>query len=96
MEDRAHAEYNQQQYEHEVLAEFGTEEMGVFDKNALDEAREQLFYTYEPLTNLQIRRLGDGKKPLQFIFNDGDRAPQNMYRTVGVKNSPIVLDTLIA
>lgn len=99
MEDRARAEYNQQQYEHEVLAEFGTEEMGVFDKNALDEAREQLFYTYEPLTNLQIRRLEDGRKPLQFIFNDGDRAPQNMYRTAGVdfdkyqaSSSIVVLD----
>ena len=99
MEDRARAEYNQQQYEHEVLAEFGTEEMGVFDKTALDEAREQLFYTYDPLTNLQIRRLEDGKKPLQFIFNDGDRAPQNLYRTAGVdfdkyqaSSSIVVLD----
>ena len=99
MEDRARKEYNQQQYEHEVLAEFGTEETGVFNKDALDRAREQLFYTYNPLTNIQIRRLEDGQKPLQFIFNDGDRAPQNLYRTVGVdfdkyqsSSSIIVLD----
>ena len=83
MEDRARAEYNQQQYEHEILAEFGTEEAGVFDKNALDAARQELWYTYAALTPTQQRMIPQGVRPLQFIFSKGDRAPQNMWRTVG-------------
>ena len=86
LDDRAKAEFSQVEYEHEILAEFGTEEMGVFNKDKLDEARTKMFYTYDKLSNLQIRRLGDGPKPLQFIFRDGDRAPQNLYRTMGVDN----------
>jgi len=85
MEDRARQEYNQIQYEHEVLAEFGTEEAGVFNKDALDAARNKMYYTYDPLTNLQIKKCEElGKRPLEFIYRAGDRAPQNLYRTVGV------------
>ena len=83
MEIRTRAELTQQEYEHEVLAEFGTEEVGVFDKDALDDARRQLFYTYEPLNILQERALEGKAKPLTFIFKKGDRAPQNLIRTVG-------------
>ena len=99
MEQRARAEYSQQQYEHEVLAEFGTEEAGVFNKDALDRARQQMFYTYDRLTDLQIKRLGSGPKPLEYIYNEGDRAPFNLYRTVGIdwdkygaSSSIVVLD----
>lgn len=99
MEQRARAEYSQQQYEHEVLAEFGTEEAGVFNKDALDRARQQMFYTYDRLTDLQIKRLGNGPKPLEYIYNEGDRAPFNLYRTVGIdwdkygaSSSIVVLD----
>lgn len=100
MEDRAKQEYNDIQYEHEVLAEFGTEEAGVFSKEALDLARNEMYYTYEPLTNLQIKRCEKlNLRPLEFIYRDDDRAPQNLYRTCGVdfdkfqaSSSIIVLD----
>ena len=83
MEIRTRAELTQQEYEHEVLAEFGTEEVGVFDKDALDDARRQLFYTYDPLNVLQEKALEGKAKPLTFIFKSGDRAPQNLIRTCG-------------
>ena len=84
MEVRARAEFTQQEYEHEVLAEFGTEEMGVFNKDALDLARRQLFYTYEPLNRIQERALEGKQKPLMFIFDRDRRAPQSLIRTLGV------------
>lgn len=84
MEARARAEFTQQEYEHEVLAEFGTEEMGVFNKDALDLARKQLFYTYEPLNRIQERALEGKQKPLMFLFDRERRAPQSLIRTLGV------------
>lgn len=89
MEIRARAEFTQQEYEHEVLAEFGTEEMGVFNKDALDLARRQLFYTYESLNRLQERALEGKQKPLMFLFDRERRAPQSLIRTVGIDNIPI-------
>ena len=38
MEDQFRAELTQSQYEHEILAEFGTEEAGVFSKDKVDKA----------------------------------------------------------
>lgn len=84
MEIRARAEFTQQEYEHEVLAEFGTEEMGVFNKDALDLARRQLFYTYESLNRLQEHALEGKQKPLMFLFDRERRAPQSLIRTLGV------------
>ena len=84
MEDQAKAEHSQQQYEHEILAEFGTEETGVFNKDCLDFARQQMFYTYSPLTDSQIRSLPEGQYPVEYIYRGGQHAPLNMFRTVGV------------
>ena len=38
MESQAKKQYSQVAYEHEFLAEFGTETVGVFNKEYLDEA----------------------------------------------------------
>ena len=87
MEARARAELTQSEYEHEVLAEFGTEEMGVFNKEDIDRSMRQLWYTYEPLNRLQERSIEGQQKPLSFIFSKENHAPQSLLRTVGVKIS---------
>lgn len=89
MEVRARAEFTQQEYEHEVLAEFGTEELGVFNKDALDIARRQMFYAYEPLNRLQERALEGKAQPLMMVYDIKHKAPQSLLRTVGVDRIPI-------
>lgn len=90
MEIRAKAELTQQEYEHEVLAEFGTEEMGVFNKDDLDFAQRQLFYTYEPLNKLQERALEGKQHPLFMIYDKKHRAPQSLIRTAGIDWDAII------
>ena len=82
MEAQVRREYNQVQYEHEVLAEFGTEEQGVFNKDALDLATRQMLYAYDKLQPYQLRNLD--ANPQYFIFTDKQRAPYNVFRCVGV------------
>ena len=57
---------------------------GVFNKDCLDFARQQMFYTYSPLTDSQIRSLPEGQYPVEYIYRGGQHAPLNMFRTVGV------------
>lgn len=84
MDERNHAELTPSAYEHEILAEFGTEESGVFPKDKVDAARQQMLYTYTRLSDSQLSRFG-GHFPLSFVYeNDNDRAPQNVFRCVGV------------
>lgn len=99
MEARARAELTQQEYEHEVLAEFGTEELGVFNKEDIDKAARQLWYTYELLNKMQERSIEGQQPPLSFVFSRENPAPQSLLRTVGVDfdkfqagSSLIVLD----
>lgn len=99
MDLKNRAELTASGYEHEILAEFGTEEAGVFPKDKLDAAMRQMFYTYDPLTTNQIRGLPKGSVPLEFIYGDHDRAPANIFRCAGVdfdkfqaSSSIIVLD----
>lgn len=99
MDDQNRAELTPSAYDHEILAKFGTEEAGVFPKDKVDAARQKMFYTYTKLTDSQLRNFG-GQYPLSFVYeNDNDRAPQNIFRTVGVdfdkfqaSSSIIVLD----
>ena len=49
MEDQFRAELTQSQYEHEILAEFGTEEAGVFSKDKVDKAMTYQYYTYDKI-----------------------------------------------
>ena len=57
MEDQFRAELTQSQYDHEILAIFGTEEAGVFDKNKLDKALTFKYYTYDKLTENDKRKI---------------------------------------
>ena len=99
MEARFRREFTDIQYEHEVLAEFGTEEAGVFNKDKVDAAMHRDYYAYNPLTILQERALEGNKLPKLFLYDEQHRAPSNVFRCVGVdfdkfqaSSSIIVLD----
>ena len=99
MEDQFRAELNDSQYDHEILAIFGTEETGVFNKEKVDAARQQEYYAYTPLTQTQERSLEGGRRPVMHLYDESYRAPANPFRCVGVdfdkfqaSSSIIVLD----
>ena len=99
MEDHYRAELTPSQYDHEILAIFGTEEKGVFDKEALDRAMKQEFYAYEPLNSIQQHNLEDSMQPTMYLYDEDNKAPRNIFRCVGVDfdkfaagSSIIVLD----
>ena len=101
MEDKFRASLTPSQYEHEILAEFGTEESGVFPKDKLDAALKFDYYAYSPLTSIQLRNLMGGPMPCMLDYDDNHIAPPNPYgfRCVGVDfdqfqagSSIIVLD----
>nr|DAJ47689.1 MAG TPA: Terminase [Caudoviricetes sp.] len=89
MEDEFRSQLTASQYEHEVLAEFGTEEAGVFDKTLIDAAMKREFYIYNPLTEMQKRNLEDGYQPTEYIYDENSPAPYNPFRCVGVKYLPL-------
>lgn len=99
MEDRFHSEFSDIQYEHEILAEFGTEEAGVFNKDRVDAAMHQEFYAYTPLNSIQERNLEGDRLPAMYLYDEENRAPGNPFRCVGVdfdkfqaSSSIVVLD----
>ena len=74
-------------YVHEVLAEFGTQENGVFDKDKLDAACKILDYTYMELDYFQKRKIEEQGRPMPIMYNDytvNNKAPKNIFRTMGV------------
>lgn len=78
-------------YVHEVLAEFGTQEKGVFDKKKLDAAQKILDYAYSPLTLFQEEEVANRMQnnpeyqgPLMLEYNESFNAPPNPFRTMGV------------
>ena len=84
MDDEDRAQLTASQYDHEILAIFGTEEAGVFGKAKLDLAMKQEQYTYSPLTDTQRRNLEGNELPNMYIYEEGERAPSNVFRCVGV------------
>ena len=99
MEARFRREFTDIQYEHEVLAEFGTEEAGVFNKDKVDAAMHKEYYAYTPLTILQERALEGDRHPTMYLYDEEHHAPGNIFRCVGVdfdkfqaSSSIIVLD----
>ena len=74
---------SEQGYIHEVLAEFGTEEAGVFNKDAIDRARRLSFYHYDLLDKFQVEWAKPQGRDVEILHYPG-RAPQNIFRTIGV------------
>ena len=85
MEAELRAQLTAEGYVHEVLAEFGTQETGVFDKNKLDEAQKILDYAYNPLDYFQEKKcIENGTSPEMHMYSKEFKAPRNIFRTMGV------------
>jgi replicative DNA helicase len=99
MEDQFRSELTPSQYDHEILAIFGTEESGVFDKDKVDLASRTDWYTYDKLSETQLRQLDGKKEPAYLDYSYENPAPLNPFRCIGVdwdqfqaSSSIIVLD----
>ena len=86
MEAEFRAQLTEQGYIHEVMAEFGTQDNGVFPKDKVDLAINQCNYAYAPLPyadNIKLQR-GEIQQPLMEMYDEMNPAPFNPFRTVGV------------
>lgn len=85
MEAEFRAQLSEQGFVHEVLAEFGTQDTGVFDKNKVDNARNQLLYAYNDLDYYQRERCErEHLDPLMLMYDKEHKAPYNPFRCMGV------------
>ena len=100
MEAELRAQLTEQGYVHEVLAEFGTQEAGVFPKDKLDKAITFEYYAYNELTYEQrIKCERENAWPDMVMYDRSNPAPYNPFRTMGVdwdkygaSSSIIILD----
>lgn len=85
MEAELRAQLTAEGYVHEVLAEFGTQEKGVFPKDKLDEAMTYEHYAYNELAYEQkIRCERENSWPMMYDYSKSNPAPYNPFRTMGV------------
>lgn len=84
MDDAAKTQFTQVQYEHEILAEFGTEEAGVFDKEKVDAAMKREWYAYDELTDIQLRNIEGNVMPTMYLYDEYNPAPPNVFRCIGI------------
>lgn len=86
MEAEFRAQLTESAYVHEIMAEFGSQEMGVYPKNKIDESQNVLNFAYNQLTYDQRIKLdrGEAEAPKMMIYNKHNRAPMNPFRTMGV------------
>ena len=85
MEAELKAQLTAEGYVHEVLAEFGTQETGVFDKNKLDAAQKFYNYAYNELDYFQKEKLQEtGLYPVMELYDRTNPPPRNVFRTMGV------------
>ena len=86
MEAELRAQLTAEGYVHEVLAEFGTQETGVFDKDKIDAAMQVLDYAYNDLDFFQQKKIieENRQQPLMLQYNKSFKAPANIFRTMGV------------
>ena len=73
-------------YVHEVEAEFGVQDTGVFNKDDLDRARTFYNYAYNPLDYYQENDIKNGIKqqPDMLLYDIYNPAPFNRFRTMGI------------
>lgn len=86
LEAQFKAQLTEQAYVHEILAEFGTQDKGVFPKDKLDEAIKVNNYAYNELDVIQKRQCEEiGKWPTMYLYDRNNRPAYNPFRTVGVE-----------
>lgn len=85
MEAELRAQLTAEGYIHEVLAEFGTQEKGVFPKDKLDSAMNVQYYAYNELKyDQKIKCERENLWPEMFIYDKNNLAPFNPFRTMGI------------
>lgn len=95
MEAEFRATLSDQGYVHEVEAEFGTQDTGVFDKVKLDKAMQIYDYAYNQLNyyqenNVRLRKETEPEYegPDILMYSLRNKAPYNPFRTMGVEVCP--------
>jgi replicative DNA helicase len=85
MEAEFRAQLSAQGYVHEIEAEFGTQDTGVFNKDKIDLATQHECYAYNELDYYQLERINKLQlTPHMYLYPKGVRAPMNPFRTMGV------------
>ena len=86
MEAEFRATLSDQGYVHEVEAEFGVQNTGVFNKDRVDFAKEIYNYSYQPLDYYQEAALKSGNMmmPDMLLYDKKHHPPFNRFRTIGV------------
>jgi replicative DNA helicase len=85
MEAEFRAQLSEQGYVHEILAEFGTQDTGVFDKNKVDGSINKYLYAYNELDYYQKKRADENNLSVEMLLYDKDNiAPYNPFCAIGV------------
>ncbi|MGM9543932.1 MAG: DEAD/DEAH box helicase family protein [Romboutsia timonensis] len=86
LEAEFRATLSEQGYVHEVEAEFGVQNTGVFDKAKVDLSKEIYNYTYQPLDYYQENaiKLSGMPHPDVLMYDRQHPAPYSRFRTIGV------------
>ena len=94
MEEEFRAQLSEQGYIHEILAEFGTQETGVFDKEKLDAAMKIERYAYAPLTYSQQYSVEQNKWNVEMLIPNSSELgvfKPNLFRTMGIDWDKIII-----
>lgn len=85
MESQFRAQLTEQAYVHEILAEFGTQDVGVFPKDKLDASINFEYYAYNELSYEQKSLCEyEEKYPIIYNHNKLNKPKYNPFRTMGV------------
>ena len=88
MEGEFRAQLTEQAYVHEIEAEFGTQDTGVFPKNKLDLSITYENYAYNDLLYDQIKKVErENIKYTMYKYSESNPCPRHPFgfRTMGVK-----------
>ena len=79
-------------YVHEVEAEFGVQDTGVFNKDDIDRAQTFYNYAYNPLDYYQEREVKESNNyPDMLLYDEYNPAPFNRFRTMGIKQNQYIV-----
>lgn len=89
MESEFKAMLSDQGYVHEIMAEFGTQDTGVFNKDKVDAAMRVKYYAYDKISYIQEQHAKNHKKETNqdidyYLYDKLNHAPYTPLRTMGV------------
>ena len=100
MEEEFRAQLSPSGYVHEILAEFGEQDTGVFNKEKIDQAMRVERYAYAPLSYSQELAAKENNWGIDFMIppnslRRGEVYRPNPWRTMGVKILPTILHYIL-